>query len=246
MATKKIKTQYYYDRIGDFKEGLAIVSLNGKYGYINADGKEVIPPIYNAASPFHKGLAEVKFKNTRRIIDTCGKTIESYNEPVKITTICEKKAEKKAEEKIWLNGLCKVKLGKKWGLSDASGNEIIAPKYAEIEKFNADYLQVKLNGKWSLVDMFGNEKIPPIYNAYGKFGKGLIQVKKNRKWDLVNMNGKEVTEIKYDEISGKAVRVGHLWGLLDENGNEIVAPKYFNHSSLFKSKEDFQRQIGLN
>ena len=71
MATKKLQTQYNYDRIGDFKEGLAIVSLNGKFGYINEDGKEVIPPIYNVASPFHKGLAEVKFKNTLRIIDTC-------------------------------------------------------------------------------------------------------------------------------------------------------------------------------
>ena len=238
MATKKLKTQYNYDSLGDLKEGLAIVSLNGKYGYVNADGKEVIPPIYNAASPFHKGLAEVKFKNTRRIIDTCGKTIEV----VGTATICEDKT----GEKIGLNDFCKVKTGRKWGILDASGKEIIAPKYAEIKEFNTDYLQVKLNGKWGLIDMLGNEKIPPIYNDLKEFEKGLIQVKTGRRWGLVDITGKEVTEIKYDEINGKTVRVGNLWGLLDENGNEIVAPKYFNQSSLFKSEDDFKRQIEWN
>ena len=94
--------------------------------------------------------------------------------------------------------------------------------------------------------MFGNEKILPKYNAFKEFEKGLVQVKKGRKWGLADMNGNEITEIKYDEINGRAVRVRNLWGLLDENGKEIVAPKYFNQSSLFKSEEDFKRQIEWN
>ena len=40
-----------------FIEGLALVKLNGKWGYINKSGKEVIPLQYDYAGAFSKGLA---------------------------------------------------------------------------------------------------------------------------------------------------------------------------------------------
>ncbi len=36
-----------YDYIHEFKEGFAAVELNGKYGYINSSGQEIIPLIYD-------------------------------------------------------------------------------------------------------------------------------------------------------------------------------------------------------
>jgi hypothetical protein len=57
------------------------------------------------------------------------------------------------------------------------------------------------------------------------------------------MSGKEVTEIKYDEIRGREVRVGNFWGLLDENGNEIIAPKYFNTRYLYKTKDEVGQEL---
>lgn len=41
-----------YDSIGHFRVGVARVCLNKKYGYINMDGKEVIPLQYDEASDF--------------------------------------------------------------------------------------------------------------------------------------------------------------------------------------------------
>ena len=56
-----------YDALGPFSEGLAAACKNGKWGYINTKGEEVIPCRYDdnqnyegkSASPFHEGLAAV-------------------------------------------------------------------------------------------------------------------------------------------------------------------------------------------
>ena len=38
-----------YDRCSDFEEGLAAVCIDSKYGFINEDGNEVIPLMYDYA-----------------------------------------------------------------------------------------------------------------------------------------------------------------------------------------------------
>ena len=49
-----------YDWEYDFYGGLALVKLNGKWGYIDKTGKEVIPCKYDDACHFNNGLAKVK------------------------------------------------------------------------------------------------------------------------------------------------------------------------------------------
>ncbi|MFA5404029.1 MAG: WG repeat-containing protein, partial [Ignavibacteria bacterium] len=44
-----------------FNEGYSKINRDGKYGFINTKGKEVIPPKYNYVSNFHHGLAKVKY-----------------------------------------------------------------------------------------------------------------------------------------------------------------------------------------
>jgi hypothetical protein len=49
-----------YDDAGTFREGLAVVQKNGKYGYINREGVEVVPCVYDGAWGFSEGLARVR------------------------------------------------------------------------------------------------------------------------------------------------------------------------------------------
>lgn len=56
-----LKETYVVDRYWPyFSEGMLPVKLNGMWGYINAEGKEVIPPKYDEAYPFFFGHAAVK------------------------------------------------------------------------------------------------------------------------------------------------------------------------------------------
>jgi ribosomal protein L24E len=51
-----------YDRVDKFYSGRCMVRKDGKYGYVNRDGKEVIPVQYERANPFYHNRARVKFK----------------------------------------------------------------------------------------------------------------------------------------------------------------------------------------
>ena len=59
-----------------FCEGLAAVKLNGKWGYIDEMGTEVIPFIYDMAYSFEGEFAEVVLNGTFRYIDITGEIFE--------------------------------------------------------------------------------------------------------------------------------------------------------------------------
>ena len=50
-----------YDSISDFKQGIAIVTKNGKFGAIMVGNKEIVKPIYKELTEFENGYAKAKF-----------------------------------------------------------------------------------------------------------------------------------------------------------------------------------------
>lgn len=75
---KEILNSLKYDDCDGFHDGLAIVSLDGKYGYINTSGNEVIPLLFDRAESFFGGLANVMKGDKYGIIDTKGNTIAPF------------------------------------------------------------------------------------------------------------------------------------------------------------------------
>lgn len=64
-----------YDFVGEFSEGLARVRRGNKWGYINEEGKEIIPLIYDYAHDFHNGTTSVKFGNENPRINRQNKIV---------------------------------------------------------------------------------------------------------------------------------------------------------------------------
>ena len=64
-----------YDYLGSFHEGLAVVSLGDKYGYIDKLGQEIIPCIYDDADDFEFGVAVVEIGEKEGLINKKGKLI---------------------------------------------------------------------------------------------------------------------------------------------------------------------------
>jgi len=92
-----------YDWKNEYYEGLASVSLNGKYGFIDKTGKEVIPLIYDKVWHFEKNRAWVKIGDKYGFINPKGEEIVPLQ-----------------EEKYWdfSGGLARVKLNNKYGFID--------------------------------------------------------------------------------------------------------------------------------
>jgi hypothetical protein len=62
-----------YDYVDDFSNGLALVSKGDKKGFVNSEGKLVVPLIYDEAMHFNEGMAAVKKGGNWGFLDSTGK-----------------------------------------------------------------------------------------------------------------------------------------------------------------------------
>ena len=113
-ALSKRELSAKYDEIWNYEEGLAQVKHNDKWGFINKQGKEVIPLQYDDVSSFSEGLATVKLNGKWGVIDKTG----NIEIPPKYDFIYPFK-----------EGLASVMLNNKWGFIDKTGNEVIPLHY---------------------------------------------------------------------------------------------------------------------
>ncbi|MEZ4982057.1 MAG: WG repeat-containing protein [Saprospiraceae bacterium] len=65
----------YYQRAGEFQDGVAVVQMDGKWGIINQKGIEITPPKYDKIGQFENGFAKVRIKGFNGLTNTQGETI---------------------------------------------------------------------------------------------------------------------------------------------------------------------------
>ena len=95
-----------FDAAGDFADGLAAVSLGGKWGYVGKSGSSVIPFKFEQAGVFVDGLAKVKLYDKWGFIDKNGSTVIPF---------------KYAMASDFSDGLAKVNFGGETGYIDKTG-----------------------------------------------------------------------------------------------------------------------------
>ncbi|MGA7588713.1 MAG: WG repeat-containing protein [Rouxiella badensis] len=64
-----------FSGLGLISEGLAFAQVGENYGYINAQGSFVIPPVFNAVSAFNSGVAIVSTAKMSMMLDATGKPL---------------------------------------------------------------------------------------------------------------------------------------------------------------------------
>lgn len=107
-----------YESYGNFTQGLARVMRNGKWGFINRAGEEVITPRYHYADEFADGMAIVRNeKDLHGAIDEWGNLVIGYHFPA--LTNFEK-------------GYAKFGDLRTWGLIDKGGNIVVPQIYISI------------------------------------------------------------------------------------------------------------------
>ncbi len=225
-----------YDDASDFSEGLAKVKLNGKHGFIDKEGNEVINCKYDWVNDFSEGLACVSFNGKCGFFDSQGYKIIpcKYNYATSFS-----------------EGLACVRIDRKpnfplrrfgaedgeWRIINNTGDEIVICKhdYDTIGEFEGGMAKVELNEKIGFIDREGSEIIPCKHIPWkyiGYIGEGLIKVPSNNaRLGLINKWGNSIISDKYHEINyfheGLAkVELNGKSGFIDKNGNEIVPCKY--------------------
>lgn len=253
----QIKEKMYMHRIGKnvFHNHLAVIQDNEKYGYIDENGKIVIPIIYDEAKDFCDGLACVNIN---------GKQMR----------YCVRYADGEAS-------YGKSNAGGQWGIINTKGDFVVYPQYDYISPFKGNVAICSANGilkeknmkyirffdyvdsKWGAINRKGEVVIPLIHKGLKLLEDGTYLAKVNNnyeKWGLLKDNKIDIVGeydsiealnngmfkvnigLKYKEIEDAfgEVFLGEYnegkWGLLSAKGEQLTPLKYTHISNFHNGR----------
>ena len=215
----KISSKYQF--IGNIIKGYsyARVKLNGKYGFLDKNGREIIPCNYDWIDDEQylcDDNCRIVLNGKYGFIDKNGKEVI----PCNYDFAC-----------VFDEGLAAIKLNGKWGFIDRDGIEVIPHRYEDVYAFSEGFAAIKLNGKWGFVNKEGIEAVPCKYDESYCFTEGLASVRLQDKFGFVNKEGIEAIPCKYDSVTGfvnglACVELNGGWGLIDNTGREVTPFNY--------------------
>ena len=233
LTPEFIEAIQQYDDLSLFSEGYAAVCKDGKWGYIDKTGREVIPCQYDWANPFHEGLASVlpSYGSGYDFIDTTGREVIRHRPEIEIPG-------------EFSEGLVVVKNENNdhFFVLDKKGHKVFQGTYGDGNY--APYGALRM--------------IPFVYPAYiEKFIDGKLYIPKGESgYNVYNTKGnkiKTVSDSEMEQITERATagqaytftqtlytgkKYGietaglYLWGVKDGNG-KIIIPAEYDHASIY-------------
>ncbi len=183
---------------------------NGKYGFVNVEGKEVLPFIYDAAKDFVQDIAPVKSDGFWKFIDRKGNEIDS----IRLNRI------DLDYPNHWL-----VKKDDKWGIYYSDGKLVAPIIYKRIQRFYGNpYFHVALDDGWGCIDSLNNIIVPLSYRyRVDIVSKNRFIITPKLKKGLIGLNQKVILPPIYDEIIPFNKKVFFVkkedsWNLVDSLG----------------------------
>lgn len=125
-----------------------------------------------------------------------------------------------------------VKLNKKWGLIDTTGQLVLDPVYDAIGEFKQfGYAIMQRNGGVGLLNGDGKEIIAPSYNDLKVLDSLLVAVMEDTGWKVINLRGETVLPVGYERVTVMnneylAFRQKDKWGVVDHRGKLISKAIY--------------------
>ncbi|MDR7855952.1 WG repeat-containing protein [Tissierella sp.] len=228
LETIELTTEY--SSVGPFLNRVARVNKDGRYGFINENGLEVIPIEYLYAGNFSDGLALIRTFNGYAYIDNRGNEIISTNYPLDYN---------------FSDGLSKIMINNKTVFIDKTGKEVFNLAEGFADNFSEGMSRflngssapsdgfVINTGKWGFLDKNGKLAIPAIYANVNGFSEGLAGVYKNSNGrslsGFIDKTGKIVIPIKYNYV--RYFNEGLAWvekvdggeAFIDKTGREVIS-----------------------
>lgn len=132
-----------------FHEGLAVVIVRGRYGFIAPDGKVVVPLKYTSAKAFKGGVAIAKLDTQPLLLNRQGEEIVKPGTYTQIQFFSEGLAA------VSVGGQPETGMGGKWGYINSRGELVIAADLDLATMFQNGKAWVKRGGKHFHIDPAG-------------------------------------------------------------------------------------------
>jgi len=206
-----------------FEEKTLKVKKNGKYGLIDFNGKELLPPEYDEITV----LAGI---SNSFIIKKAGK-VGLVNDTGSII-IEPQYTDIKNLGNTYKDGYITIDQNGKYGVTSTTKRQILENKYDEIAQiYLKEYYLVKEEGKQKLITSKGNiVKGDGFDEIKSSTSKGVIFVKDNLYGEM-NASGETTIEAKYQYLREAQngiyiAKQNDKYGIIDQNLNERIPFKY--------------------
>ena len=215
-----------YEKVGYiFKQndGLMAVYSNDKMGFVNKEGKEVIPCKYTGGTSFEEGLACIALYNTEKygFMNMKGEmVIPMQYTQAGISTFSS-------------DQVCRASVGGKTVLIDKKGNIVFKTSKGNIQFTSLNKIGVYTkSGRsgWGLLGYDNEWVIQPIYDDLSAFNqKGIAEAVKGGLAGLIDSTGAVVLDFKYENVYHEPVKDGFYLGVYktDEPKPLFDTPKDF-------------------
>lgn len=190
-----------------YSDGFFPVLKNDQVGYINEQGKLVVPTIYDNlidpndkynevwANPVYQGKIVVVKDGAYGVIDTNNKVILSFENNY---AMMDSFSNDRAPVYDFNTEL--------WGLIDTNGKEVVAPQYDGLDGhlgghygFHEGLLGVIKDDKWGFVTKTGAVAVPFIYDEIRPFSEQLAGVRKGNRWGFIDGANRTVIPFKFSD-----------------------------------------------
>lgn len=192
--------------------GLLPVMRNGHVGYLNMQGREVIPVMYNAtndgqgwARPVSEGRIVVKQGGHYGVIDTTNKTIVPFSAAI-------------SDIDNYKGGMARVRKNKAISWVDKNGNTKSSEtqdtniKNTTDRRVNNIQESIPVNrfttlqprqqdGKWGFIDDKNVTMITYSFDEVRPFSEGLAGVRINGEWGFINLGGELVIPFGFNDFN---------------------------------------------
>jgi hypothetical protein len=212
--------------------GLSADGKSMKWGFIDADGKVLIQPEWDAvawwtmmgqSSAFSEGLCGVLQNGKWGFIDTAGHLVI----PPQFDAAGP-----------FVEGLATVKLGNQVGFIDKMGHYAINPQFDEAYAFHNGLAVVRTGGGWGFINKSGKFVIKPQFQKADPngFWDGLAMVC-NDKCGYINQSGVFAIRPQFDGegpfSQGLAsIQMDGKWGFIDTSGRIVINPQFESASAF--------------
>lgn len=206
-------TRYQKADVNKLSGGLLPVLRNSHVGYLNMQGREVVPAMYDMLSesqgwarPVSDDRIVVKRNGNYGVINTANQTIVPFSAAI-------------SEIDNYQNGVARVSKNSTTSWLDKNGNvksdpnsknnEQATAKQTESNRFTT--LQPRQqDGKWGFVDDNNVTMITYSFDEVQSFSEGLAGVRIGREWGFVNLGGELVIPFRFANAGVSAA--GHYKG----------------------------------
>lgn len=186
IVDRQVHPEEATEKIFEESEGLRAIKRNGKYGFIDAQGRLRIANRYEGVQKFSEGLAPVKILGKWGFIN--------HQDNIAIQPVYE-------EVFAFKKGFALVRQKDLFGLVDKNGKLVLPVRYESIEMLPSGNFLIRQGKLLGLADASGRTVIHPKYNTLTDLGNGYSIVERDGKYGVVTLKGMSTVPLMYDYIS---------------------------------------------